>query len=234
VFEARGLTKRFGRLTALRPLDLRVSSGEVLAVFGRNGAGKTTFLHLAASLTRPTAGEVLYEGRPAAEHRRHVGLLSHASFLYSDLTARENLEFYARLYGVEVSVDDVLAEANLAARANAPVRTLSRGMHQRLAVARALLHRPKLLLLDEPYTGLDAVSAEKLSMRLRTFGGPAFAGGFGEASPERAVILTTHDLERGLEVATRVAILDSGRLAYDGGPLDPRELRERFAALTSN
>jgi len=199
--------------------------GEVLALFGRNGAGKTTLLHIAATLLRPTTGELLYDGRQAGELagevRRRIGLLAHASFLYQELTARENLEFFARLYGLadrRSAVEQALERAKLSERANAPVRALSRGMQQRLAIARALLHGPRLLLLDEPYTGLDPVSADRLSRMIEEFRGPS-----------SACILTTHDLERGREAADRVAIVDAGRVIYEGSPREPGELRRLLA-----
>ncbi len=200
-----------------------------MVLFGRNGAGKTTFLHLAATLMKPSHGELFYLGRPFSEDpihvRRQIGLVSHASFLYPDLTVRENLEFYARLYGIADApspIGEALNRADLTNRADSPVRSLSRGMHQRLTIARALLHRPSLLLLDEPYTGLDPISAERLTRQI------------GElASSNAAVLLTTHDVEQGLEVADRVVILESGRIVYQGaGKQDPGEFRKTFAELT--
>ena len=210
-------------------LNLRVAAGEVLALFGRNGAGKTTFLHLAATLMTPTEGQLIYgddeESSSAEEIRRQIGLVSHASFLYPDLTVRENLAFYAQLYGLSDTdsvVDEAIRHADLSVRADSPVRSLSRGMHQRLTIARAVLHRPSLLLLDEPYTGLDPVSADRLS---------ALLTGFREQGT--AAILTTHDLERGLAAADRVAILESGRLVHEGtGSQDPKEFREVFTEVT--
>ncbi len=210
-------------------LNLRVAAGEVLVLFGRNGAGKTTFLHLAATLMTPTEGQLIYgddeESSSAEEIRRQIGLVSHASFLYPDLTVRENLAFYAQLYGLSDTdsvVDEAIRHADLSVRADSPVRSLSRGMHQRLTIARAVLHRPSLLLLDEPYTGLDPVSADRLS---------ALLTGFREQGT--AAILTTHDLERGLAAADRVAILESGRLVHEGtGSQDPKEFREVFTEVT--
>jgi heme exporter protein A len=210
-------------------LNLRVGSGEVLALFGRNGAGKTTFLQLAATLMKPTEGRLLYgDGKESSpeETRRGIGLVSHASFLYPDLTVRENLAFYARLYGltnVSAVVEEAAERADLSARADSPVRSLSRGMHQRLTIARAVLHRPSLLLLDEPYTGLDPVSADRLSGLISQF-----------REQGTAAILTTHDLERGLAAADRVAILESGRLVHEGtSKQDPKTFRQLFADVTT-
>lgn len=202
----------------------------MLTLFGRNGAGKTTFLQLAATLMKPTEGRFLYgesrESSSPEEIRRGIGLVSHASFLYPDLTVLENLSFYARLYGlddVSSRVEEATQRADLAARADSPVRSLSRGMHQRLTIARAVLHGPSLLLLDEPYTGLDPVSADRLSELLSRF-----------REQGTAAILTTHDLERGLAAADRVAILESGRLVHEGtSKLDPKEFRKIFADATT-
>ncbi len=178
---------------------------------------------------KPTEGRFIYgddEGSLVAEEiRRRIGLVSHASFLYPDLTVRENLAFYAQLYGLSDTgsvVDEAIRRADLSARADSPVRSLSRGMHQRLTIARAVLHRPSLLLLDEPYTGLDPVSADRLSGLLTDF-----------REQGTAAILTTHDLERGLAAADRVAILESGRLVHEGtGRQDPKEFRKVFTEVT--
>ena len=206
-FAARRLTKRFGRSTALREIDFELEAGRCHVLFGRNGAGKSTLLLVAATLVRPTSGELFFAGERYGdlgdEVRRHIGLVSHQSFLYPDLTALENLEFYARLYGSSESASEALVWAELDLRRHSPVRTLSRGMLQRLSVARALLHRPKLLLLDEPYTGLDASSSERLSARL------------ADAKGETSVLLTTHDVERGVSLADRISILEGGRIVFD-------------------
>ncbi len=178
---------------------------------------------------KPSHGELFYKGRPLSEDpigvRRQIGLVSHASFLYPDLTVRENLEFYARLHGiadVPSAIGDSLTQADLYNRAESPVRSLSRGMHQRLTIARALIHNPSLLLLDEPYTGLDPLSAERLSQQIGVV-----------ASSGAAVLLTTHDVEQGLGVADRVVILESGRVVYRGsGKHDPGEFRKTFVELT--
>ncbi len=206
-FAARRLTKRFGRSTALREIDFELEAGRCHVFFGRNGAGKSTLLWIAATLLRPTSGEIFFGGHRyeelGDEVRRRIGLVSHQSFLYPDLTVLENLSFYARLYGGSASASEALAWADLDLRRHSPVRSLSRGMLQRLAVARALLHRPTLLLLDEPYTGLDALSSERLSARL------------GDLKGETSILLTTHDVDRGVSLADRISILEGGRIVFD-------------------
>jgi heme exporter protein A len=178
---------------------------------------------------KPSGGALFYSGQKSdddpASVRRQIGLVSHASFLYVDLTARENLELYARLYALE-NVDETvvkaLERADLAWRADSPVRSLSRGMQQRLSIARALLSRPSFLLLDEPYTGLDPLSAERFTRQILEL-----------RQSEAAVILTTHDLEQGLAVADRVLILEAGRIVYEGdGKQDPAAFRKVFSDLT--
>jgi heme exporter protein A len=207
-----GLTKAFGHQVALRGVDLSVAEGEFLALFGPNGAGKTTLIRVVASLTRPTAGEVRVQGeelgKAATSLRRHIGLISHNPLLYGDLTPDENLRFFARMYDLPDSVarmDTVLRQVGLASRRRDPVRTFSRGMVQRLAIARAILHDPAIMLLDEPYTGLDLQAADMLRSVLQEL-----------AASNRTVILTTHNLEQGLEMCDRAAILNRGKLAWQG------------------
>ena len=209
VIEAQAVTKSFGRTPVLRGITLRVAAGETVAVFGPNGAGKSTLLRLLATLHRPTAGTLRLFGRedtgPAT--RRQIGLVAHQSFLYPDLSARENLLFYAHMYGLAragQTVDDWLARVELADTGARPLRVFSRGMEQRLALARALLHDPRLLLLDEPWSGLDAAAAERLS------------GLLGSLRAEgRTVVAATHDLDRGLAIADRVLILHRGRVEWE-------------------
>jgi heme exporter protein A len=216
-FAARRLTKRFGRAPALREIDFELEAGRCHVLFGRNGAGKSTLLLIAATLLRPSSGEIFYDGDPyeelGDEVRRRIGLVSHQSFLYPDLTVLENLRFYARLYGDAADEEGALLWADLELRRHSPVRSLSRGMLQRLSVARALLHRPKLLLLDEPFTGLDAVSSERLSTRLDDLKG------------ESSVLLTTHDVDRGVALADRMSILEGGRIAFDATGATSAEVR---------
>jgi len=204
---ARGIRRSFGRVRVLQGLDLTLAPGEALAVAGPNGAGKSTLLRILAGLMRPTAGEVRVLDRPlagdGAEARRAIGLLSHHSLLYDDLTLLENLTFAARLYGLAAPAAvarAALDAAGLGARLDDSPRRLSRGLLQRAAIARALLHGPRVLLLDEPFTALDAASAERLREALRA----RLAEGLG-------LIVVTHHLAEVWELATRVAVMVDGR-----------------------
>lgn len=190
-------------------------------LFGRNGAGKSTFLRVAATLLRPSSGELFYDGVPLSEldprARSRIGLVSHQSFVYADLTVRENLEFYARLYGTSRDTGALLEWADLALRAGSPARSLSRGMQQRLAIARALVHDPPLLLLDEPFTGLDAPSSERLSDLLRRLQ--------DTAGRDTTILMATHDIERGVALGDRVLLMDAGRIVFDATGASVSELR---------
>jgi len=227
----RGLERSFGHVRALRGVDFALDAGDSLAVFGPNGAGKTTLLRILAGLLRPHKGEVLLDGAPLertdAAHRRRVGLIAHYSLLYDGLTAAENLAFYARLYGLsdrEALVTRTLEGVGLADRAGDAVGTFSRGMVQRMAIARALLHEPRIVLLDEPFSGLDqraAATLRELLMRLR--------------AERRTMVLVTHNIDEGLELATHVAIQVGGRLA-EFGPVagDLAAYRARYAEATAS
>ena len=212
VLEARGLTRRFGPLPALDGIDLGIEAGSSVFLLGPNGAGKSTLLRLCATLLRPTSGSLAIFGTDAgaadrAALRRRIGFLSHRTFLHDQLTGRENLVFYARLYGLadpDGAARTALAQAGLAARGDDPVRGYSRGMQQRLAIARALLHGPDLLLLDEPFTGLDRDAADRLEERLRA-----------ERGRGRTCLLASHDFVSGARLADRVVILAHGRVALD-------------------
>ncbi len=220
------LTHRYGSRRALDGLDLSVPWDQRVAVLGPNGAGKTTLLRILATLVRPTAGRAIIGGlalpAQAAAVRRHVGLLAHQTFLYDELTARENLVFYGRLYGLKDPgrrADALLDRVGLADRANARARTLSRGLQQRLALARAIVHDPPILLLDEPDTGLDVAGASLLDQLMVDDGGQP-----------RTVLLTTHNLARALELANRIVVLVRGKLTLDR-PADETSTAELSAAI---
>ena len=222
--ESEDIRKTFGHFAALSGVTLGVKRGEFVAFFGRNGAGKTTFLKVAATLMRPTHGALRIEGidirKDPEEARRRIGFLSHNTFVYRDLSALENLKFFCRLYGVddsETRLMDLLDRVGLRRRAHDAVRSFSRGLHQRVGIARVLLHNPSLILLDEPYTGLDAHAVEMLNAVLDE----AIEAG-------KTVILTTHDLEQGLRAATRAVIIDRGRLVFSGEAHDPA-VRDAYA-----
>ena len=212
MIEIRNLTKSFGHRVALAGVDLFVASGESVTLVGPNGAGKTTLLRVLATLARPTSGTVRVAGLDAArageDVRRQIGFLSHRTLIYEDLSCEQNLRFYARLYGLAdgpARIAELLDGVGLATRRHERAGTLSRGMQQRLSVARAVLHRPRVLLLDEPYTGLDARAARVLTDLLSQF----------VAEENSAVLLATHDLSRGLAQGHRVVVLARGRVVQD-------------------
>jgi heme exporter protein A len=229
MIELRKLTKAFGSKAALRGVNLRVEPGESLVIFGPNGAGKTTLIRILSSLSRPSSGTVLIGGLDLATHahgiRRYLGVVSHAPLLYDSLTATENLHFFAQLYDLKdpaAHIATMLERVGLTQRRNDLVRTFSRGMVQRLAIARALLHDPQVLLLDEPDTGLDPQAAEMLHGLLVALSRGAEDQVNGEADaagpppPDRRTIVTvTHSIERGLAIADRVVILAAGRVAFE-------------------
>src|SRR5438874_3180955 len=223
--ESEDIRKTFGHFTALAGVTLTVKRGEFLAVFGRNGAGKTTFLKIAATLVRHTHGKLRVEGIDIREEpektRRHIGFLSHNTYLYRDLSPVENLRFFSRLYGMADSderIQSLLDRVGLRHRASDPVRAFSRGLHQRLGIARVMLHDPSVILLDEPYTGLDANAVEILNQMLDE----ARAAG-------KTIILTTHDLEQGLRGATRAVIIDRGKIVFSGSAKEPA-IRDAYGA----
>jgi heme exporter protein A len=206
VLEARNLQRFFGRQRAVDDISFSLRDGEALAVFGPNGAGKTTLLRLLAGLLKASSGEALVSGMhvtgsPAA--RARVGIISHESMLYHALTVRENVELAARLYGVPHpgrATVRALEQLRIAERAASPVRLLSRGFRQRVSIARALVHEPQVLLLDEPFTGLDDVGASALSETLRAV-----------RATGAALVLVTHNIAEGLSLATRAAVMHRGK-----------------------
>lgn len=222
MIETRSLIKAFGSKYALRGVDLRVMPGESLVLFGPNGAGKTTLVRILASLSRPSGGTVRIGGLDLSSHadgiRRYLGVVSHAPLLYDSLTAEENLRFFAGLYGLarpEKRIAEMLERVGLYARRGDLVRTYSRGMVQRLAIARTLLHDPEVLLLDEPDTGLDPQAAEMLHDLLTELSGRRASSVETETLRRRTIVTVTHSLERGLAIADRVVILVNGRIVYD-------------------
>jgi len=200
------IDKRFGALYALRRLDFEIAPGECVALTGRNGSGKTTLLRVASQLTRPTRGDLTFPGLSTGEIPA-IGYVSHAIMLYEELTAAENLWLFARLLGIaepEKRIATLLEATNLANRASSLVRTFSRGMKQRLAIARALLHSPGVLLLDEPGTGLDTESMAWLANAIR-----------GLRDEGRTIVMSVHGESALSQLATRAARLDAGSLIAD-------------------
>ena len=224
------LVKNFGLQPVLRGIDLHVERGEFLTLLGPNGAGKTTLLRTISTLSRQSAGEIRVGGWPlpksADKVRPHLGLISHHPLLYNELTAVENLTFFARMYRIPNPtgrIADVLEAVGLKGRGDDPVGEFSRGMQQRLAIARAILHQPEVLLLDEPYTGLDQSASAMLDDLLKSV-----------ATAGRTVVMTTHNLTRGFANCDRVAIMSRGRIAYQAkrSELTAEELIRVYHELT--
>jgi heme exporter protein A len=212
VVHAAGLVREYGPVVAVNGVDLTLGEGEFLSVFGPNGAGKSSLLGMLGGALRPTRGTVSIRGEPLDfsedEWRSRIGVVSHKGFLYAHLTAAENLRFYGSLFGLEdldARVPERLERVGLSDRAGFAVRQLSHGMRQRLSLARALLHDPDVVLLDEPYTGLDPSAASVLRDVLREL-----------RDGRRTVVMVTHNLGEGLELSTRVAIQVAGRIAWQG------------------
>jgi ABC-type multidrug transport system ATPase subunit len=229
--EARGLSKKFGDRTAVRTMDLNIARGESVVLFGPNGSGKTTLIRMLSSTLRPTTGSFKIAGldprRSDRETRRRIGALFHQTFLYDELSARDNLLFFARLYGVDgprQRVETLLSAMALSGRADDAVGGFSRGMQQRLALARCLVHDPEVVFLDEPFTGLDPHSAA------------TFMEALGELRRrDRTLLLVTHNLRRGLELCDRWIIVHRGRIVDHGvsAGLGVNELEERYLDLVT-
>ncbi len=228
--EVQGLTKSFGNHLALKGIDLQIKGGEFVVLFGPNGAGKTTLIKVIATIMNPSSGGVLINGlslkNNAEEIRRRIGVVTHQTFLYSNLTAYENLEFYSRMYDVpgrKERIHEMAAIVGMTSRLHDRVGTLSRGMQQRLSIARSLLHKPSIMLLDEPETGLDQQSVSMLWQALQT-----------EGDGKRTIILTTHSLERGFELGERLLILVQGKIVCERlkQTLDLAGLKEAYHQST--
>ncbi len=214
---------------ALDGVDLVLREGDRYALLGPNGAGKTTLIRILATLSRPTAGRMLIGGLDVrectADVRRQIGVVSHQTLLYRDLTVEENLRLYARLYDLpdaSTRVWEVLKRTGLERRATDPLRTLSRGLQQRASIARAILHNPAILLLDEPFSGLDQHAADALTGILEEM-----------ALREHTIFMATHDFGRGLHLCNRIGVLGAGRLIYEGEArgLSERELRTLYMGV---
>jgi heme exporter protein A len=230
MIEAKKVVKRFGLKPVLRGVDFRVEKGEFVALVGPNGAGKTTFLRILASLSKPNMGAISIAGYQlpgqAAAVRRVLGVVSHQPLLYGDLTAEENLRFYARMYDLEdinKRVEEVLTIVGLKPRRRDLLRQFSRGMQQRLAIGRAILHDPAVLLFDEPHTGLDQEAAAMLDRVLKEV-----------TEVGRTVVMTSHDLIRTADLASRVDILSKGVIAasVEGEDIDPLKLPVLYQSVT--
>ena len=230
-FEAKKLCKAYGVQRVLQNLDISLQSGELVCLLGPNGAGKSTLIRLLSGLLKPTAGEITLDGAlvdfSEAEVRRKIGLILHQTFLYEQLTGLENLKLYARLYGTKLTESDLkqlMVRVGLGKVRPVPVRSYSRGMKQRLTIARALLNNPQILLLDEPYSGLDQQGSAMLNQLLAE-----------EQENQRIILLTTHELSFIRQVASRFDILHRGRIAESipNANLSLDELQDRYSAVVN-
>jgi heme exporter protein A len=232
LIDIQGLAKAYDLFPVLRQLTLQVTRGEFVALLGPNGSGKSTLLRMLCGLSRPTAGIIRVGGwelpRESAAVRAQIGLVSHKSLLYDNLSAHENLRFFAKLYNlpdaqIESRIRTLMTQVGLHKRTYDLVRTFSRGMLQRLSIARALLHNPDILLLDEPYTGLDQDASAVLDGLLQA----AHTEG-------RTIVMTTHDLHRAATLPTRIVILSRGVIGYDQpAGIEPIQLAALYTDITS-
>ncbi len=212
MIKATNLSKKIGAKMILRGIDLHIPKNQFITVFGPNGAGKSTLLKILSLLMKPSTGEIIINGIDAKKDptiiSKQLGVISHQTFLYENLTAWENLQFYGRMYDVPHLRDriyEVLQQVGLEFSLQDPVRTFSRGMQQRLAIARAILHNPAILFLDEPYTGLDPHAIQILNGVLA-----------GLSNADRTIFMVTHNFEEGLDITDRVLFVVKGSIVYDG------------------
>ena len=224
------LTKSFGTRPALRGIDLEIKHGESVVILGPNGAGKTTLIKILATIMNPSSGKIMIDGLDLKTNpeqiRSKIGIVTHQTFLYGNLTAYENLEFYGRMYDIprrKERIGEVVAMVGMTSRLYDTVETLSRGMQQRLSIARSLLHKPSIMFLDEPETGLDQEAIPLLWETLPAEGGK-----------KRTIVLVTHNLERGRDLGERLLILDRGKIVYQcsGKVMELADLREAYQHCT--
>ena len=229
IIHVKGLTRTFNDFLALRGVDIDINAGERVAVLGPNGAGKTTLLKVLASAITSSSGEVTIKSNRLQDKnpqvRRYIGVVSHQTFLYQELTAYENYTFYCRMYDVpnrDLRIKDIVDKVGMTSRLHDRVSTLSRGMQQRLSIGRALLHKPEILLLDEPDTGLDWHSISSLWEIINNEGGM-----------RRTIIFTTHNLDRGYSLSNRVIIMNRGKIVHDAfrSELDTENIEETYIRL---
>jgi heme ABC exporter ATP-binding subunit CcmA len=226
------IRKAFGVLQALSGISFELNEGDFLTIFGPNGAGKTTLIKILAGLTKPTSGVATVAGYDVIEGdprlRRELGVIAHASCLYADLSALENLEFYAKMYGLEnprQKAIQAIEEVGLQERMHDSIRTFSRGMQQRISIARAVIHEPSILFLDEPFTGLDPHGSNVLKEYLHSL-----------HTHERTIIMTTHDLPCGLEMSDKIAVQVRGRFALfeNIDKLDKHRFEEQYFEIIND
>ena len=227
--DVRGLSKSYGRTQVLRDLDLQIPWGQTLTVLGPNGSGKTTLIKTLATLSKPDAGEIriadISSRRSGVRVRRVIGVVTHEPLLYDGLTGEENLRFFARMFAldhIEDRVQTVAGQMGVSDRLDVRVGTLSHGMRRRFSIARALLHSPRVLIMDEPESGLDQEALSLLESLIAD-----------RTNPNRAILMTTHNFERGIALADHVAILSRGHIAYDGAP-DADATRTAYLRLTTD
>lgn len=228
IIEIEQLSKAYGYVPVLKKIDLSVAKGQFIALLGANGSGKSTLLKMIAGLVKPTTGIIRVGGwdmpREAEAVRAQIGMVSHKALLYDNLTARENLRFFSRLYALndDARINDLLKQVGLEKRADSLVQTFSRGMQQRLSIARALLHNPHILLFDEPYTGLDQDAGYVLDKLL-----------IDAHQAGHTILMATHQLERAAHLAERIIIINRGTIAYDNTqPLSSAEMSTLYTQTT--